>query len=109
MNASTYADRLNVDAKQIAAFCQRWQIVELALFGSILREDFHPQSDIDVLVTFADNAAPGLIYFAQMAQELETLFGRKVDAVTRRSVENSPNHIRRAAILNNAQVIYAAG
>lgn len=102
-----YADRLRVDTAQLAAFCQRWQIVELALFGSILRDYFHPQSDIDLLVTFASNAAPGLIHFAQMAQELETLFDRKVDVVTRRSVEKSGNHIRRAAILNNAQVVYA--
>ncbi|XWX02813.1 nucleotidyltransferase family protein [Aggregatilineales bacterium SYSU G02658] len=109
MTALSYADRLRVNDEQIAAFCQRWRIVELALFGSVLREDFHPQSDVDVLVTFAEDAVPSLLRFVEMTQELEALLGRRVDVVTRRSIVNSANHIRRSAILSSAQVIYAAG
>lgn len=93
---------------QLAEFCQRWKISELALFGSVLRDDFHPNSDIDILITFAPNAKRGVFVLAQMQTELESLLGREVDLVSRRAIERSQNPIRRRNILDSAQVIYAA-
>jgi len=94
--------------EEIAGFCQRWRIDELAVFGSVLREDFGPNSDIDVLVRFASTPTPGLIGIVRMERELAELFGRPVDLVTRTAVENSRNPIRRQAILEDARIIYAA-
>jgi predicted nucleotidyltransferase len=96
------------DQTAIAAFCQRWRITELALFGSVLRTDFRPDSDVDVLVTFADDARWSLIDEVQMTDELESIISRKVDLLSRQAVEASHNWIRRRAILNTARVIYAA-
>ena len=92
----------------IMNFCQRWRIDELALFGSMLRDDFGPHSDIDVLVRFASGPTPGLFGIVRMERELGELFGRRVELATRAAVENSRNHIRRQAILDSAQVVYAA-
>jgi len=91
----------------IPDFCARWGIVKFALFGSVLRTDFNENSDIDVLVTFAPNAHPTLFTLVEITDELEALFGRSVDVITRPSVEQSANYIRREAILSTAQVIYA--
>ncbi|MGE3595615.1 MAG: nucleotidyltransferase family protein [Dehalococcoidia bacterium] len=93
----------------IAEFCRRWQITELSLFGSVLRDDFRPDSDVDVLVTFAPDH--GLTFFdlAQMERELQEIIGRPVDLVERATVEQSPNFIRRNAILTTVQTIYAVG
>ena len=90
----------------IADFCRRWQIRELALFGSVLREDFRPDSDLDILVTFAPDADWGLFDHMRMEQELAAILGRDVDLLTRRSVEQSHNWIRRQAILDSAEVVY---
>ncbi len=98
----------DIPVQAVAAFCQRWNIVEFALFGSILREDFSPESDIDVLVRFQDGGQVSLADFIQMADELEEMFGRKVDLLTRSSVERSRNYLRRKQILSTAEVIYAA-
>ena len=92
----------------IAAFCERWRVDELALFGSVLRDDFGPQSDIDVLIKFASLPTPGLFGIVRMECELAELFGRRVDLLTRPALENSRNRIRRKAILEDARVIYAA-
>lgn len=92
---------------QLIEFCQRWQITELALFGSVLREDFRPDSDIDILVTFAPEAKQGGFALAEMQTELEVLFGRDVDLVSKKAIERSQNWIRRQNILDAAQVIYA--
>lgn len=92
----------------IRAFCQRWDVRELALFGSVLRRDFRPDSDIDVLVTFAPGGSPTLFELVEMADELEAILGRKVDLVTRGSVTSSPNYLLRREVLETAQVIYAA-
>ena len=64
---------------EISEFCRRWQISELALFGSVLRDDFGPESDLDVLITFSPDADWGLLDHYQMQQELERLLGREVD------------------------------
>jgi hypothetical protein len=93
---------------QIKELCDRWQIAEFALFGSVLRDDFKPTSDIDVLITFAPNARKGLLTLARIKHELEELLGREVDISTRRSIEQSPNTIRKHNILQSAQVLYVA-
>ncbi len=97
-----------IDQGKIADFCRRWEISELALFGSILRQDFRSESDVDVLVTFAPEARHGLFQLNRMRDELVQLFGRKVDLVSRRGLESSRNHLRRKAILSSAEVLYAA-
>lgn len=101
-------DRLGITPEQLAEFCQHWQIVELALFGSILRDDFNPNSDVDILVTFQPNHSWGL-EFIQMREQLSTLFNRPVDLMTRNSIVNSHNVLRRQNILNSAEVIYGKG
>ena len=100
--------QVSVQKDQLTAFCKRWQIVELALFGSVLRDDFGPESDVDVLVQFEEEARHTLFDMVHMEEELQEIFGRQVDLLTRRGVENSRNYIRRKAILNSARVIYAA-
>lgn len=99
---------LPLPSEAIAQFCGRWKIREFALFGSVLRADFSPDSDIDVLVTFSEDADWGLLDHLQMQQELETLLQRPVDLISKRALEQSPNRIRRDAILNTAQVIASA-
>lgn len=101
------SDRLNASFEQIAEFCQRWQVTELAVFGSVLREDFKPdQSDIDVLVTFDSHYSWTYDAAFQMREELMALFQRQVDLISRKSLEQSTNWLRRNHILNSAQVIY---
>ena len=90
----------------LVEFCQQWKIAELALFGSVLRDDFRPDSDIDMLVTFASEAQWSLFDWVEMGDELEELLRRKVDLVMKKSVEQSHNWIRRQEILDTAQVIY---
>lgn len=92
---------------QIKAFCERWQIRELSLFGSALRSDFRPDSDLDLLVSFFPSAPWTLIDLVTMQQELETIVNREVDLIEKRAIENSYNWIRRDAILSTAQVIYS--
>ena len=99
---------LELPKKQIIAFCKKWNITELALFGSILRDDFKPESDIDFLVTFTPEADWSLLDHIKMEMELEKILGRKVDIVTKRSIEYSQNPIRKKAILESAKVFYAA-
>ncbi|MEK6767206.1 MAG: nucleotidyltransferase domain-containing protein [Planctomycetota bacterium] len=100
--------RIDIPKEKIAEFCLKWNICEFSLFGSVLREDFQPESDIDILVTFRDDAKHTLFGLVHMKNELKKIFGREVDFVTRRSVESSRNYIRRKAILTSAEPIYAA-
>ena len=93
---------------KIADFCRRWKVTELALFGSALRGDFGPDSDVDVLVSFAPDAHWSLFDLVTMQEELRTIFGREVDLLQRVAVERSENYIRRKSILSNLEVIYAA-
>ena len=99
---------LGFETPALAEFCRRWKIAELAVFGSALREDFRPESDIDLLVTFRPDADWGLLDQVTMEEELSSLVGRKVDLVSRRAVERSANWIRRRAILDSAQLIHVA-
>ena len=80
---------------------------ELALFGSVLRDDFGPDSDIDVLIRFRSERTSGLFGMAGMQRELADLFARRVNLVSRSAIENSRNYIRRTAILESARVVYA--
>ena len=100
--------RIPLDKESIAEFCRRWKITEFSLFGSVLREDFRPDSDIDVLVSFAPEAEWGLFEHVAMQEELAAMFNRKVDLITRRAVEHSRNPVRRRIILESAQPYYVA-
>lgn len=94
--------------KQLADFCNRYQILELALFGSILRDDFSPESDIDFLVTYAPDKRWQAWGDLPEQDEMETLLGRKIDWITRKSVEASANPFFRRVVLNEAEILYAA-
>jgi predicted nucleotidyltransferase len=100
--------RIPVDNERIADFCRKWKITHFSVFGSVLREDFGPESDLDVLVTFADDAHWTLFDWVEIQEELKETFGREVDLLSRRGVESSRNPIRRTTILSSAETIYAA-
>ena len=101
-------ERLEISQDELAAYCERWRIVEMSLFGSVLRDDFGPDSDVDVLVRFDPTARHGLSEWMEMERELVEILGREVDLISRRSIEDSRNYIRRKAILEEARVVYAA-
>jgi predicted nucleotidyltransferase len=102
------ARSLDIAGSNVAAFCRRWKVRELAVFGSALREDFSPDSDVDILVTFEPDANWGLLDQTTMESELAALLGRRVDLVSRRAIERSPNWIRRQAILESAETVHVA-
>ena len=98
-----------IPAAEVASFCERWKVTELAAFGSVLRTDFGPDSDIDLLVSFAPDARWSLFDLVTMQKELQVALGREVDLVERQAVEQSENYIRCRSILGNLEIIYAAG
>lgn len=98
-------ERLRVDPHAIDAFCRRWRIAELSLFGSVLRDDFSVDSDVDLLVAFEPDDPWDLWDLIDMEAELENLFGRKVDIVEKNAITNP---FRRHEILTTRQVLYAA-
>ena len=100
--------RIPIPQDRIVEFCQRWKIKEFSLFGSVLRDDFRPDSDVDVLISFAPDATWTLLDHVDMQDELEVIFGRKVDLVSRRGIEKSRNELRRKAILESAEIFYEA-
>ena len=97
-----------ISRETIEAFCRKWDIKEFALFGSVLRDDFRPDSDVDVMVQFDPDAHRTLFDLVEMQDELRAIFSRNVDILTRRGVEQSRNYIRKKEILSTAEVIYAA-
>lgn len=97
---------LTLSDESLTKLCQHWQIVELSLFGSILREDFNADSDIDVLVKFSEEARITFFDLDVIEQQLSQLFHRPVDIVTKQAIEQSHNPIRRKNILDNSKVIY---
>ena len=99
---------IDIPRDEIAAFCKRWKVTELALFGSVLRDDFGPDSDVDVLVRFKEEARHTLFDLDRMEEELSRMLGRQVDLIERVGIEQSRNYIRRKAILGSAEVVYAA-
>lgn len=90
---------------EVAAFCSKWKITELSLFGSVLREDFRTDSDVDILVSFAEDAPWSLYEWVDMIEELKGIFGREVDLVSKAGLRNP---FRRHAILTEREVVYAA-
>lgn len=100
--------RIEIPKEKITDFCRRWKISGLSLFGSVLRDDFGPDSDVDVLIRFAPEAKHGLFSMVRMQEELKIILGREVDLVSRRGVEMSRNYIRKSAILESAEVLYGA-
>jgi hypothetical protein len=91
--------------EKLEEFCRRWGITEVALFGSVLRDDFGPDSDIDLLARFSPEARWSIFDHIDMEDELAEIFGRKVDLVSRSAIEESENTRRKKAILNSAEVI----
>ena len=87
--ATTRPLAIDVPHEQIAEFCRKWNVRRLAFFGSIVRDDFGPQSDVDVLVEFKGNHTPGLRFFATMPDELSEILGRRVDLSTFDSLSRS--------------------
>ncbi|GIW01459.1 nucleotidyltransferase family protein [Roseiflexus sp.] len=98
--------QIDIPHDAIAAFCKRWRIKELSIFGSALRDDFRPDSDVDVLVVFDESASWSLFDLVHAQQELERMFERPVDLVEKKAVRNP---FRRHHILHNREVIYATG
>jgi len=97
-------ENIDLPAEQIAAFCQKWKIDEFSVFGSVLRDDFRPDSDIDLLVSFEPGVTWGMKLF-DMRREIEQLLGRRVDLVTKKALTNP---FRRREILTTRRVVYAA-
>lgn len=99
---------IDISKDRIAQFCMRNHIRSFAFFGSILRDDFRQDSDIDVLVEFEQGQPRGLMELVDIQEELAELLGRKVDLVERRAIEQSPNYIRRRHILKSLETVYVA-
>lgn len=95
---------VQIDEPRLAAFCGRWQVAELALFGSVVRDDFRPDSDVDVLVAFLPEARREFVDLEDMAVELADLFGRPVGVVSMRGLRPR----LREEVLRDARVVYAA-
>jgi predicted nucleotidyltransferase len=97
--------QIEIDKPALADFCKRWRLSELALFGSVLTDEFGPQSDVDVLVTFSPDADWSLFELVDMSAELEGMFGRRVDLVDSRGLRNP---FRRHSIQSSKRVVHAA-
>ncbi|MFQ5751726.1 MAG: nucleotidyltransferase family protein [bacterium] len=95
---------LQIPNEKLTDFCRIWKITEMALFGSVLQQNFGPNSDIDILVTFARDTHYSLFDLARMQIELSEIFGREVDLVEKASIRNP---FRRNHILNNLEIIHA--
>lgn len=95
---------IDIDIKRISEFCQKWNVAELALFGSVLRDDFREDSDVDILVSFCPDAHIGLIGLSKMELELSSIISRKVDLVTKGGLKP----LIRDHILSESETLYAA-
>ena len=94
--------------KKIEEFCKAWNVKELQVFGSVLTKDFRPDSDIDIIVDFSPGSIHTLIHLAQMEEELEHIFNRRIDLISRQAIEQSRNHIRKKTILSTMERVYGA-
>jgi len=99
---------VKMPVEEIADFCRRWRIRELALFGSALRDDFGPESDVDILVEFDPDADWSLLDHIRMQRELEALLGREVDLISKRALERSRNWLFRREVLNTAKIFFSS-
>jgi len=100
--------RIKIPDEKIAGFCRRNHIRSLAFFGSVLRDDFQPDSGVDVLIEFEPGQEPGLMELVGVQEELSEILGRKVDMVERKAVEKSANYIRRRYVLESVEQVYVA-
>jgi predicted nucleotidyltransferase len=98
---------IDIPQQALDDFCRKWKIREVSLFGSVLREDFGPRSDVDVMVAFEPGAVNSLLDMVDAELELAKVLGRPVDLLERSAVEHSENWIRRRRILGSARTIYA--
>jgi len=98
-------NKIFISDKEIEEFSKKWDIQELSLFGSILREDFSPESDIDILISFNPKSNIDLFDLVIIQNELQNLFDRKIDVIEKEAIKNP---FRKDEILNNYRVIYAA-
>lgn len=96
--------KIDIPQDQIERFCRRWKIREFALFGSVLRDDFRPDSDVDVLVSFEGGGGITFNNRVKMLDELTAIFGREVDIVEKNAIRNP---FRRHEILTTKEVVYA--
>ncbi len=97
--------KIDVPQDQVRHFCQKWKVAELSLFGSVLRDDFRPDSDVDVLISFTQDARWSLFDWLDMIDELRVVFGRDVDLLSSRALRNP---YRRQQILSACEVLFAA-
>jgi hypothetical protein len=102
------ATTLDLPLAEISAFCRRWGITELAVFGSAVRGELTPDSDVDFLVTWEPDRHWSLVDHHRLEQELATIVGRPVDLVSRKAIEGSANFVIRKHILGSAKTLYAA-
>ena len=100
---------VDIPVEPLHKFCLRWKVSELAVFGSALHENYPLESDLDLLISFQENTQWGLFDLVNMESELGVIFNKKVDLIEKAAVLKSENHIRRKAILDDAQVIFEAG
>ncbi|MCX5673528.1 MAG: nucleotidyltransferase family protein [Planctomycetota bacterium] len=96
---------MDIPIDKVVDFCRKWKITEFSLFGSVLRDDFRPESDVDVLVEFEPDAPWSLWDWIDMIDELKAAFGRDVDLVSKGGLRNP---FRRHAIMSSREIIYAA-
>ena len=100
---------LPISDEALAAFCRKWKIRELWVFGSALRpEDFNDESDFDLIADFEPDAPWGLFDLMHLEWELTDILGRRAEVIERRAIEEDPNYIRREHILGQARLLYAA-
>jgi predicted nucleotidyltransferase len=104
MNETLQLGNAQVDSRILAEMCRRYHVKELALFGSAVRDEMGPDSDIDILVEFEPGVRVGLIKFESFVDELESLSGRRIDLVTKRGLKPWV----RPGVLKDARVIYAS-
>ncbi|MGD1903142.1 MAG: nucleotidyltransferase family protein [Geitlerinemataceae cyanobacterium] len=97
---------IEIPLGELTKLCEDREIAELYLFGSVLRDDFRPDSDIDIMVQFHPDARPRFSTLDRIESELQKLFDRDIDLVTRRGIESSRNYLRRHEILSSARLIY---
>jgi uncharacterized protein len=97
--------KIKIEKEKIIVFCKKWNITEFAVFGSALTEDFRPDSDVDILVTFGHGSGITFDNRVDMMDELKSIFGREVDLVEKKAIKNP---FRRHSILTTKEVLYAA-
>lgn len=99
--------QLEINHDQLKKLCKQWKISEVFVFGSALRDDFRPDSDVDLLIDFEKDAKWSLLHLVRMKEQFSELFQRPVDLITRRGLEQSRSDIRRRSILSTAEPLYA--